>query len=70
MPGGERDDGLSPVCHPTPCPPAVPPAANKKDQRHFSDKKEKMVGEGGSCDGAFVSKCGIFAIDAPSVDDK
>lgn len=41
MPGGERDDGLSPVCHPTPRPPPVAPSfTDKKDQRHFRHKSE------------------------------
>lgn len=46
-----------------------PPPPTKKT-KDISVTKKKAVGEGGSCDGAFVSKCGIFAIDAPSVDDK
>lgn len=48
MPGGERDDGLSPVCHPTPHPPAVASSpTDKKDQRHFRNKT--WMGEGMDC---------------------
>lgn len=44
MPGGERDDGLSPVCHPTPRPPSCPLPYWQKRPKTFP--RQTRVGEG------------------------
>lgn len=70
MPGGERDDGLSPVCHPTPCPPAVaPPLCPTKKTKDISVTK-KQRGGGGDCDGAFVSNAAYLPLTHHQVRDK
>lgn len=63
---GERDDGLSPVCHPTPRPPAVLPPPPQPTEKTKDICVTKTEWGRANCCRPFVSKCSILASVAPS----